>query len=121
MNFIAGVLSGIIASMGLGGGAVLLLYLVYIKETAQLTAQGVNILFFVPIGLLAVIIYAKKKQIKWKVCLPFAIFGLVGAALGFWLSDIIPIEYLSKIFGGFLIIAGLISMFKRKPKNEKSG
>lgn len=114
MNFIAGVLSGIIASMGLGGGAVLLLYLIYLKDAPQLTAQGVNILFFVPIGLLAVIIYAIKKQIKWKVCLPFAIFGLIGAAAGFWLSNIIPIEYLSKIFGGFLIVSGLFSIFKKK-------
>ena len=114
MNFIAGILSGIIASMGLGGGAVLLLYLIYLKDAPQLTAQGVNILFFVPIGLLAVIIYAIKKQIKWKVCLPFAIFGLIGAAAGFWLSNIIPIEYLSKIFGGFLIVAGLLSIFRKK-------
>ena len=42
MSFVAGILSGIIASMGLGGGAVLLLYLVYLKETPQLTAQGIN-------------------------------------------------------------------------------
>lgn len=113
MSFVAGILSGIIASMGLGGGAVLLLYLVYLKETPQLTAQGINILFFIPIGLFAAIIYAIKGQIKWKVCLPFAIFGLIGAALGFWLSGIIPIDYLSKIFGGFLIVAGLLSVFKK--------
>ncbi len=114
ISLIAGILSGIIASMGLGGGAVLLLYLIYLKDVPQLTAQGVNILFFVPIGLLAVIIYSVKKQIKWKVCLPFAICGVLGAALGFWLSDIIPIEYLSKIFGGFLIVAGLLSIFRKK-------
>ena len=114
MTFLAGILSGIIASMGLGGGAILLIFLLYIEHTPQLTAQGINILFFIPIGLFATIIYAKKKQIKWKICLPFAAFGLIGAALGFWLSDIIPIDYLSKVFGGFLIIAGIMSMFKRK-------
>lgn len=115
---IAGLLSGIIASMGLGGGAVLLIYLVYFENFSQLEAQGINILFFIPIGILALIIYAFKKQIKLKVVLPFSLFGLIGAALGFWLSDIIPIEYLSKIFGGFLIVSGLLGIFKRKRKPE---
>lgn len=111
---IAGLLSGIIASMGLGGGAVLLIYLIYFQDFSQLEAQGINILFFIPIGILALIIYAAKKQIKIKVVLPFALFGLIGAALGFWLSDIIPIDFLSKIFGGFLIVSGLMGIFKRR-------
>ena len=111
---IAGLLSGVIASMGLGGGAVLLIYLIYFDHVPQLTAQGVNILFFIPIGILATVIYAIKKQIKWKTVLPFMLCGLLGAAIGFWLSDIIPVDYLSKVFGGFLIVAGLLGIFKKK-------
>ena len=115
---IAGLLSGVIASMGLGGGAVLLIYLIYIDHVPQLTAQGVNILCFIPIGILATVIYAIKKQIKWKTVLPFMLCGLLGAAIGFWLSDIIPVDYLSKVFGGFLIVAGLLGIFKQKKKSD---
>ena len=69
MNFtalLAGLLSGIIGGMGMGGGAVLIIYLSLFTDTKQLTAQGINLLFFIPIGILALIIYTVKKQIKWK-------------------------------------------------------
>lgn len=57
---LAGLLSGIIGSMGLGGGAVLIIYLSLFTETEQLRSQGINLLFFIPIALIAVIIYAEK-------------------------------------------------------------
>jgi hypothetical protein len=66
---LAGFLSGLIGAMGLGGGAVLIIYLAVFTKTEQLTAQGINLLFFIPVGLLAVIIYALKGQIRWKTVL----------------------------------------------------
>lgn len=114
---LAGFLSGIIGAMGLGGGAVLLIYLSLFKNTDQLNAQGINLLFFIPIGLLSVIIFAVKKQIKWKKVLFLSVSGLVGAALGVWLSGFIGSEIISKIFGGLLAVAGLfgiIGAFRKK-------
>ena len=43
---LAGLFSGIIGGMGLGGGAVLIIYLTVFKNTEQLRAQGINLLFF---------------------------------------------------------------------------
>ena len=63
---LAGLFSGIIGGMGMGGGAVLIIYLSLFTDTPQIKAQGINLLFFIPIGLTALIIYAFKKQIKWK-------------------------------------------------------
>lgn len=117
IEIIAGFLSGIIGSMGLGGGAVLLIYLSLFKNTDQLAAQGINLLFFIPIGLLSVIIFAIKKQIKWKTALVLSASGLVGAAVGVWLSGFIGSDVISKIFGGVLVLAGgfgIISAFKKK-------
>ena len=114
-DIIAGLLSGIIGAMGLGGGAVLLIYLSLIKGTNQLKAQGINRLFFIPVAALSVIIYAFKKQIKWKTVLLLAASGLVGAFLGVWLTGIIGAKVVGKIFGGLLIAAGVwqvISAFK---------
>ena len=59
---LAGLFSGIIGGMGMGGGAVLIIYLTVFKNCEQLRAQGINLLFFVPIAILAVIIYTFKKQ-----------------------------------------------------------
>ena len=44
---IAGFLSGLIGSMGFGGGGVLIIYLVVFANIPQLQAQGINLIFFV--------------------------------------------------------------------------
>lgn len=121
-EIIAGFLSGIIGSMGLGGGAVLLIYLALFKNMDQLAAQGINLLFFIPIGLLSVIIYAFKKQIKWKTVLLLAVSGLAGAAIGVWLSGYMGGGLVAKIFGGVLVAAGIwqmISAFRTSDKKQK--
>lgn len=114
---LAGLFSGIIGGMGLGGGAVLIIYLTVFKDMEQLKAQGINLLFFIPIATLAVIIYAFKKQIKWRVTLPLAIGGVLGAVGGFFLTDFIGGNFTAKLFGGFLIILGLKELFF-KSKNS---
>ena len=116
-DIIAGFLSGAIGAMGLGGGAVLLIYLALIKEKNQLDAQGENLMFFIPVALLSVVIYAVRKQIKWKIVLPLAVMGVIGAAVGFWLSGLIDSKLLTKIFGGLLALIGvwqIISALKSK-------
>lgn len=114
---IAGLLSGIIGAMGLGGGAVLIIYLAVFTETEQLAAQGINLLFFLPVGLLAVIIYAVKKQIKWKIVLPIAVGGLLGAAGGIMLASFLGSGLTAKIFGGLLVLLGIKEMFIKTKKS----
>lgn len=114
---LAGLLSGIIGGMGLGGGAVLIIYLTVFRDVEQLKAQGINLLFFIPIAIVAVIIYAFKKQIKWRITLPVAAGGIIGAVGGFFLTDIIGGGLTAKLFGGFLIILGIKEIFS-KSKNR---
>lgn len=115
---LAGLFSGIIGGMGLGGGAVLIIYLTVFKNVEQLKAQGINLLFFIPIALTAVIIYTIKKQIKWSVTLPIAIGGILGAVGGFFLTDIIGGNFTAKLFGGFLILLGIKELFAKKKKGS---
>ena len=84
---LAGLFSGILGAMGLGGGAVLIIYLTLFTETDQLTAQGINLLFFIPCALLAVTIYAFKRKIKWRITLRIAAWGILGTALGLSLTS----------------------------------
>ncbi len=114
---LAGLFSGVLGSMGLGGGAVLIIYLTLFTETEQLTAQGINLLFFIPIALLAVIIYGVKKKIKWNLTLKLSLWGLVGAALGIMLTSFFGGGLTAKLFGGLLIFMGLTEIFKRNDKN----
>lgn len=110
-SLIAGLLSGLTASMGLGGGAVLIIYLTLLADVDRITAGGINLLFFIPISLLAVIIYAVRKEIKWKTVIPISLLGLLGAVAGMWLIDFLGNEWIGKIFGGILVIMGLKETF----------
>ena len=47
---LAGFGSAVLASMGMGGGSILILYLTLMAGVPQREAQGMNLLFFLPIG-----------------------------------------------------------------------
>ncbi|MBE6879450.1 MAG: sulfite exporter TauE/SafE family protein [Ruminococcaceae bacterium] len=119
MNIIVGLLSGVAASMGLGGGFVLLIYLSLFTNTNQAIAQGVNILFFLPIALLSVCIHLKNKLIDVKTVIKYSITGLIGAAAGSLLSVYLDTEILRKLFAVFLILIGLRELFTKKASNTK--
>ncbi len=111
---LAGLFSGIIGAMGLGGGAVLIIYLSLFTDMPQLKAQGVNLLFFIPTAVAAVTVYGIKKQIKWKIVLKVALWGLLGAAVGIYFADLLGGKLTSKLFGGLLVVMGVIEIFSKK-------
>lgn len=113
---LAGLFSGIIASMGMGGGAVLLIYLNLFTDTPVLAAQGINLIFFIPTAIFSLIIYIKNKAIRWKTILPIAALGLVGSGFGLFLTSVIEASLLTKFFGGFLIIIALKEFFSKDNK-----
>lgn len=122
MNFaalLAGLFSGIIGAMGLGGGAVLIIYLSVFTDMPQLKSQGINLLFFIPIAIAAVAVYGFKKQIKWKLVLKIATWGLVGTAGGLLFTDLLGGGITAKIFGGMLILIGIgeLGIIKGRNKN----
>lgn len=114
---LAGLFSGISGSMGLGGGTVLIIYLTVFKKAPQLKSQGINLIFFIPCAILAVIIYIKQRLIDIKVVMKIALFGILGALLGILLTHFISSYTISKIFGGLLILLGIKDFFKSKRKS----
>lgn len=118
-GLLAGLLSGLTASMGLGGGAVLIIYLTLFAGVDRITAGGVNLLFFIPISLLAVIIYAVRGEIKWKTVIPISLLGLLGAVLGMWLIDFLEAKWIGKIFGGILVVLGIKETFFKGVAKER--
>lgn len=114
MNFwlyTAAFVTGILASMGLGGGMVLILYLTLAAGISQITAQGINLLFFIPIAALALVIHSKNKLVKWKKIVPSIICGVISAIVGAFLAKIIGNQFLTKLFAVFVLIVGLKELF----------
>lgn len=111
---IAGFVSGILGSMGLGGGGILVIYLTLFLGMEQKTAQGINLIFFSFMALTATIIYSYKKLIDWKLVFPISVFGIVGAIAGFYLSSFLNGNILSKLFGILLLFVGVSQIFKKE-------
>ena len=117
--YISAFLTGILASMGLGGGMILILYMTLIAGMEQLTAQGVNLLFFIPIATAALIIHTKNKLVKWKKIVPAIICGVWSAVAGTYIAKSIGNDYLTKIFAVFVLITGVKELFSKTEKSEK--
>lgn len=117
-TLLAGLFSGMLGAMGLGGGGVFLIYLTVFAAVPQLQAQGMNLLFFIPCGILAVCIYAWQKRIRWRVVLRCALFGLAGSACGAFLAGVIGSAALSKVFAVGLLGFGLWELLKRNRQKE---
>ena len=98
--------SGLLGALGMGAGAVLLLYLRVYGGCDQLTAQGINLLFFLPIALLSILLHARNHLIDWKAAGLCVLTGL-----------------LSKAFALLLLVIGLRELsfgFSKKRKEENS-
>ncbi len=108
---IAAVLAAILSSMGLGGGSVLLLYLTAFLNTDQLTAQSVNLLFFVPCAIVALCFHAKGGYLNKRLAISLGIWGLLGVILGFLVAFWLPGKWLAKAFAVFLLGLGIKELF----------
>lgn len=61
LTVIIGFLSGIISGMGIGGGAILIPALILTYGIEQKLAQGINLVYFLPTAVIALIVHIKKK------------------------------------------------------------
>lgn len=117
MNFlvisIVAFVTGIVASMGLGGGMVLLIYMAIFTGIPQIQAQGLNLVFFLPIAVISLIIHTHNKLVEWKKIAPAIICGSVGVYLGNLIATNISSLLLTKLFAVFIVIIGIREIFTK--------
>ena len=111
LTFIAAFLTGLLAFLGVGGGMVLIIWFTAVMGMSQLEAQGINLLFFLPIALLSVIIHRKNGLIDLKKFVPAFLTGAVGAAAGAYFAKLMGSELLGKIFAVFILLIGVKELF----------
>ncbi|MDD6236950.1 MAG: sulfite exporter TauE/SafE family protein [Clostridiales bacterium] len=113
-------LSGLTASLGLGGGFILVIYLTAFTNLSQIQAQGINLIFFIPIAVLSLILHSKNKLLDKQPLLPAILGGMVGVGIGFVIGNWLGSEWLSKLFAAFIFIVGLKELFHRKKTSAKT-
>ena len=108
---IVGTVLGFLTGLGVGGGSLLIIWLTAVLGTDPSTARGVNLLFFLPGALIAVLFRRKQGTVKWNNILPPAVAGCIAAAVFSYFSTVWDTEILKKVFGGILIAAGIRELF----------
>ena len=102
----AGAATGVLSGFGVGGGTLLLVYMTAFAGMDQRLAQGINLLYFLPAGLMALPAHLKNGYVEKKALLPAIGAGLVLAALGAWAASAMEVGLLKKLFGLFLLAVG---------------
>lgn len=111
IEIVIGIVSGIISAIGMGGGTILIVLLVYALNIDQHVAQATNLIFFIPTAIIAIIINRKQNLLDLKTGLIVGGTGIVGAVIGAIISKKINDNMLRKIFGIFLAIIVIYEIF----------
>lgn len=123
-RILAGLTGGLVGGMGMGGGTLLIPILTIFLSFTQLQAQGINLIAFIPMSIIAIIVHAKNKLVKFKESWLLALFGAITSFLSALLATSLNNTILKKLFAIFLIGLGIwqaIDVFKafKKQKEEK--
>lgn len=119
-EIIAGVLGGIVGGMGMGGGTLTIPILTIFLHYKQLQAQGVNLIAFLPMSLIALFIHIKNKLVDFKSTWLLAVVGCIFSLGGAMLANHISNGVLKKLFALFLIGLGIWQIVEmKKNKNQK--
>ncbi|MDE7296679.1 MAG: sulfite exporter TauE/SafE family protein [Clostridia bacterium] len=116
---VCGFLGGILGGMGMGGGTALIPLLTIFCGVQQNVAQGMNLLSFLPMSLLALAIHAKngllvKDKLAW-IVVPALVFSVLGSLCAAFL----PARALRSSFGVFLIILSFTRFYAARKMQVK--
>ena len=116
--FLCGLGASVISAWGVGGGTLLLLVMTLFLGVDQRTAQGVNLLFFLPTAASALICHTKGGYLDkptLKAAVPAAV---IAALIGAWISNAVDVEVLRKPFGVYLLLSGISLVWPKKKKAD---
>ena len=120
LPFLCGLGASILSAWGVGGGTLLLLVMTLFLDIDQRTAQGINLLFFLPCALLAMWRYRKEGLLQFPILLPMMLFGSAGVVLGRLAAMWMGTQWVKWCFGAVLIPLGFKELFHKKQSTEKS-
>lgn len=115
----AGFVSGILSSMGMGGGSILIMILSGFMSVEQQRAQGVNLLYFIPVSVLSVIRLKREKLLELKTALLLGAGGVPASVITGLIAVRLRGEALRVIFGLCVFAYGVFSLASVKRDKER--
>ena len=118
LEILVGVIGGIAGGMGMGGGTLTIPLLSMFLNYEQLQAQGINLIAFLPMSVIALIIHFKNKLVDIKRAWGFALVGCVFSLIGAIVANNVNNVVLKKMFAVFLICLGVWQFIEMKKKKN---
>ena len=115
---LAGLLTGFLAGLGVGGGSILILWLTIVAGIDQSIARSINLMFFITAAGAVSVLRWKKGTLPFRQLLPAMIAGCVAAVIFSYLRAWISTELVKKLFGCLLLVTGIKELFYR-PRNAR--
>lgn len=114
LPLLAGFGTGILSAWGVGGGTLLLLVMTLFLGVDQTTAQGINLLYFLPTAGAGLLFHRKNGLLEKDVVKAAVPTGLAAAAAAAWLATAVDADVLRRPFGVFLLANGVMMLRKKK-------
>ena len=108
--------TGILSAWGVGGGTLLLLLMTLFLGVDQTTAQGINLLYFLPTAGVSLFFHRKNGLLDKKALKAAIPPGIAAAAIGAFLATAVDTDLLRRPFGLFLIVTAVMMFFQTKQK-----
>lgn len=115
---VAGVLAGL---LGVGGGLVIVPVLVYLfrgqgfDETIVMhLAVGSSLATIVATSISSIQAHHKRGAVRWELFRRLTPGIIIGGLIGAWLANLLDTLWLQRVFGAFVIIAGLRMLISKK-------
>jgi uncharacterized membrane protein YfcA len=102
---VIGLAAGVLGAVcGVGGGIIVVPALLWLKGFDMRLAVGTSLAYIVPTAAWAVVRKAPSGQVDFRVAALLAIGGVLGATLGSYVADVLPIVWIKRAFAAFLVV-----------------
>ena len=117
LPFLCGLACGAVSAWGVGGGTLLLLVMTLFLGVDRQTAQGINLLFFLPTAASALFCHWKGGFLHAPTLKSAVPPAVILAAAGAWISTAVDADLLRKPFGVYLLASGVLLLLPQKKRD----
>lgn len=119
LTLLAGVLTGLFSAIfGVGGGLVVVPYMVIALGASQHLAEGTSLVVIIPTALAGAWTYTKRGLVDWKAAMYLAMGGAASAIIGASVAHLVTASTLQRVYASFLLLISYRFLVSRRTLDE---
>lgn len=118
LSVIAAFAVAVLSGLGVGSAGLLVVFMTAVEKLPQLTAQGLNLVFFLFSSGAALLVHLSRTVLLTGAILLMIPGGIVGSLFGTALAGVLPEAILRKFFGLLLVVSGVSGLFRGRARQE---